>query len=458
MKQRGMLALLLFLLVRLFGPLTVPVETSGQSPPQAPNPLVEQLKSHDARFRAEAAREIGKRADASAVPALAAALRDPSVNVRREVVIALSRIHRSEALDALLTATRDTDPGIRVTAVEGVGGFYTGQPPSAGFSVLVKKEWRRAKSRSVMDTTQIDPGVKVDPKAVSALVEMMKETRSMQAARKAAKGLGILAAQAAVADLVKAAHASDEDLAREALNALSKIKDRSAGPPLIDLLDSPNPDVKQSAAVTLGILRTRDALPKLQAMFENNPDRRTREKALEGLANLGDPVSVPLFIKALWNQDKEWRTFAAEGLARAAEAKTLPELQKAVTVEKDANARLAVRYAITALGKEDYLSVIVAELGSTFRGEIARAYLVELSRDPKFLPKLYPYLKSQNATVRRRLCTVLMFTGEGSSLEHLERLSHDPNSEVASQALRAQQAIRARLPAPAAPPASGAVR
>ena len=71
--------------------------------------MVEELKkSSDAGKRAKAARELGKARDASAIPALAEALSDPSEKVRREVVLALAQIHQSETLDALIKATQDT--------------------------------------------------------------------------------------------------------------------------------------------------------------------------------------------------------------------------------------------------------------------------------------------------------------------------------------------------------------
>ncbi len=437
----------LVLSASFLGTARLAAQTAKPGSPQIPNPLVEQLKSPDENLRAKAAREIGKSGDASAVPALAAALSDSNVKVRREVVLALAQIRQPASLNALMGAARDSDTGVRVLVVQALVGYYTGQAPSAGFSGFVKKEYRRAKTHFAPDDTRIDPGVSVDPKVVTALVETMYDAPYIEAAREAAKGLGILVAQSVVPELVKSAHSSDEDLAREALNALSKIKDRSAGPGLIDLLDSPNKDVKRDAAATVGILRANEALPKLQTIFENDADRKDKEKAIEGLAYLGDPVSLPLFTKALWSEDKAIRTSAAEGLARAADPKALPELEKAVAAQKDAGTRLAAEYALTALGKEDYLASLVHELASKFHGDVARSYLIELSRGPKFLPKLYPYLNDQDATVRRKLCTVLMYTGDQTSLEPLERLSRDPNGDVASEALRATRAIRARLPA-----------
>jgi hypothetical protein len=60
---------------------------------------------------------------------------------------------------------------------------------------------------------------------------------------------------------------------------------------------------------------------------------------------------------------------------------------------------------------------------------------------------LYPYLQSSSADVRKRLCTVLMFGGDQTSLDQLDRLSHDPNSDVAAEALQAKRGLRARLAA-----------
>jgi HEAT repeat protein len=443
------------LLLALLGDCLAPPALHGQVPSAPSDPMVEQLKSPHVGQRAQAARELGKRGDPSLVPTLAAALADPSEKVRREVVVALACLRVPQSLDPLISATRDRDAKVRVLAVQGLTGYYTGEAASTGFTGFVQRTWQRAKGRFVEENARIDPGINVEPKVVSALIETLNDTHAIEASRKAANGLGILMAEAAVPDLVKAAHSADTDLAVEALHALAKIKDNSAGPQLVDLLDSADKDVKQEAAVTVGVLRTAEALPKLQAMFENNPDLSTREKGLEGLACLGSPVSSPLFIKALFSAEKNFRTFAAEGLARSGDKNTLPEVERAVPAEKDAEARLAMQYAITALGKSDYLSAVVAELGSKLRGNSAQAYLVELARDPSFLPRLYPFMNSQDSGVRRRLCAVLMFAGDATSVEHLEHLSHDPNNDVASEATRALRAVRLRVSSSTSPTPPG---
>jgi HEAT repeat protein len=425
------------------------------APTESNNAAVMLLKQgHTDTIRAKAAEDLGKQGDLTTIPALAEALSDPSTKVRREVVLALGQFHQSASLPPLEQATKDGDDGVRVLAIQCLVGHYTGSLPSIGFTGFMKKNWQRAASHFQPDDTRIDPGLTVAPTVVARLVASMKDTRSNDASREAAKGLGILMAKAAVPDLVAAAHSSDIDLSREALNSLSKIKDRDSGPQLVDLLDSPNKDVKRDACVTTGILRAEQALPKLQSVYQTDPDQKDKAAAMQGLAYLGDKGSVPLFTSALASDDKGIRQGAAEGLARAADPQSLDALQKALTTEKDANVRLAMNFALAALGKDDALSELVSELGTKMRGDVARAYLTELCRNPTFLARLYPYLQSPDSGIRKRLCVVLMYSGDESSLPQLDRLEHDRDGDVAAEALRAKRAIRARLGA-AAPPAKG---
>ncbi len=418
------------------------------APTQSSNPLVMLLKQgHTDSVRAKAAQDLGKDGDLSTIPALAEALTDPSTKVRREVVLALAQFHQSAALPPLEQATKDVDEGVRVLAVQCLVGYYSGTLPNSGFTGFMRKNWQRAASHFQQDDTKIDPGITVDSTVVATLIAVMKDTRSNEASRQAAKALGILTARAAVPDLVAAAHSSDPDLSREALNSLSKIKDLNSGPQLVDLLDSPNKDIKRDACVTVGILRAKQAQPKLQSIYQTDPDQKDKFAAMQGLASLGDKASVPLFTQALSSDSKDMRQAGAEGLARAADPQSLGDLEKADTAEKDASPKLAIEFALAALGKEDALNDLISELGSKMRGDVARSYLIELARNPAFLPKLYTYLQSPDAGIRRQLCVVLMYSGDQGSLQQLDRLEHDRDGEVAAAALRAKRAIRARLDA-----------
>lgn len=422
----------------------MPVASSLAAPGQATTTATEPIKSPDPKVRAKAARELGRSGDAASIPLLKSALIDPDANVRREVVLALAAIHKSDSLEPLAGASRDTDPDIQILAIHCLVGYYTGQTPEAGFTGFMKKNVARAKGFFVADDSRIDPGIVVDPVVLAALENDVADAHSAQVQREAARGLGTLMARQAVPNLIKAAHVSDDGLARQALNSLAKIMDTSAGPPLLDLLDSTSKDVKRDTAVTVGILHAQEGIPKLQLMFENNPDKKMKEKALQGLAYLGSPVSLPLFNRELWSANKVFRISAAEGMGRAGDKKSVPELQKAVNSEKDGDARLAMQFALAALGEDDYVNTLVQETDTKLHGDSAQTYLVELARNPAFLPKLYHYMGSQNAPIQRKLALVLMYSGDSTSIAPLETLSHDSNTDVASAAIRALRAVRVR--------------
>ncbi len=414
----------------------------------------EGLKSADPKVRAKAARDLAKHGTPSDVPALAALIKDPEAEVRREVVGALGAIHAAESLDPLIEATRDADMKIRNAAIENLVNYYAGRSEAGGFIGMWKNTWNKAKGRFTRDDVKIDPAVAVDSKVVAALVEALNNTDAVEPSRRAARGLGVLLARDAVPDLIKGAHSMDEERALECLNSLLKIKDMSAGPQLVDLLDSEEEEVRLQAAVVVGLLRAKEAVPKLQTMYENGANKPIQEKSLEGLAYLGDPVSVPIFLKALWSNDKTIRALAAEGLGRAGDAQAVAELEKAVNGEKSAEARLAMMCAITALGNMTYLSDLVNGLGARFRGDVVQSYLVELARKPEMLARLYPFLSHRDTDVRRQLCIVMMYSGDASSIEHLEKLSQDSKTDVATEALRALRVVRMRAAATPAPAAN----
>src|ERR1700675_830285 len=107
--------------------LFLPVAVSAPAPWQTSNPSIDQLKSPDAKIRAKAARDFGKLGDSSFIPALKAALIDPDVRVRREVVLALAALHNQAALEPLAGAARDDDRDIRSLAIQSMVGYYSGE-------------------------------------------------------------------------------------------------------------------------------------------------------------------------------------------------------------------------------------------------------------------------------------------------------------------------------------------
>lgn len=86
---------------------------------------VQEMKSRDAKVRKHAADVLGNvgTADPDAIPALAAAVKDPDPRVRDAAVLGLSKIGppAAAALPVLEEATKDGDPVVRQHAAAAVG-------------------------------------------------------------------------------------------------------------------------------------------------------------------------------------------------------------------------------------------------------------------------------------------------------------------------------------------------
>jgi hypothetical protein len=95
-------------------------------------PLVDKLKKDkNAAGRAEAAKELGHIGTVKSawlqefVADIAAAIKDPDVNVRREVAITLGEIKADPkvAVPALASVLKDADGGVKAAAAESLGYF-----------------------------------------------------------------------------------------------------------------------------------------------------------------------------------------------------------------------------------------------------------------------------------------------------------------------------------------------
>jgi hypothetical protein len=102
-------------------------------------------------------------------------------------------------------------------------------------------------------------------------------------------------------------------------------------------------------------------------------------------------------------------------------------------------------FAAVYLGDLANLDYLLDGLNSrVHRGE-ARPFLTELARKPEVLAKLYDPLARGTKDQKKELSYVISYSGDRESLEHLERLSHDPDTEVAQAAINAMRTLQARL-------------
>src|SRR5579883_3507547 len=240
-------------------------------------------------------KEIAK-GGTSAIPHLQELLKDPSRDVRIEVVKQVTNIGTQRCLDPLVLATADNDPEVQILATDGLVNFYLPGYVQTGLGASIRRVGTSVKSKFT-DTNDkvIDPYITVRPEVIAALGKLARGGGSMDARANAARALGILRGRAAVPDLIEAAHSKNTDVIYESLIALQKIRDDSAGPKIEFLLHDLDSKVQSAALETVGVLRDMSAVPAIVDVLNRARDMKVKRKALTALAMLPEQSSRSVY-------------------------------------------------------------------------------------------------------------------------------------------------------------------
>ena len=407
--------------------------------------LIASLSAQD--VRPKDVREIGK-GGSSAIPQLTEFLKNPKTDVRVEAVRQLTA---ARALDTLIQATHDNDADVQIEATDGIVDFYMPGYVQTGFGASLKRVGGSIKGRFTDTNDQvIDPYVVARPDAVAAVGALARGGASMECRANAARAVGILRGREAIPDLIEALRTRDTDVLYESLVALRKIRDTSAGPKIAFLLNDLNSKVQIAAIETTGILRNREAAGDLMGVLRRTRNSKVRRAALTSLAMLADPSARPVYQQYLNDKDEDLRAAAAEGFARLRNPADSTLIEQAWKDEGKPSPRVSLAFALVMLGRTGIsefspLQFLINRLNSSaYKGE-AQALLVEAARDTAVRNALYTPLANGTRDEKIGLSRVLSASGDKDSVPYLEKVSRDPDPEVASEGLRALKNLQARL-------------
>src|ERR1051325_196364 len=349
---------------------------------------------HAADVRPKDVREIA-RTGSNSIPRLQELLKDPSVDVRIEVVKQLTEIGTARSLDPLIQATTDNDPEVQIRAVDGLVNFYLPGYVKTGFAASLRRAGTSLKGKFTDTNDQvIDAYIVVRPEVISALGALARGGGSMDVRANAARAIGVLRGRAAVPDLIEATHSKNTDVIYESLIALQKIRDEAAAPRVSFLLRDLDPKVQVAAIETTGLLRNQESVPALVDVLNRARETKVRRAALTAIAMLPVDSSRALYQQYLRDKDDKLRAAAAEGFARLHNPADLPMLEQAWQQETKTSPRLSLAFAQVMLGKTEIsefspLQYLINTLNSaSYKGE-ALPFLVELARDEPVRKALY---------------------------------------------------------------------
>jgi HEAT repeat protein len=406
----------------------------------------QELNSPDAKDRVKAARAL-RDGSADTIPMLTPLLSDSDRDVRLEAVRSIVNIGTQHSLDPLVAATRDNDPEVQIRAVDGLVNFYV-----PGYVQTGMGRWTSAvKGRFDRENRDaVDPWVNVRPEIIAAIGKLTRGGSSMESRANAARAAGILRGKEAVPDLLQALQTKDTAVVFESLIALQKVGDTSAGPRVVPYMRDLVERIQLAAIETVGLLRTREALPDLRRVFDDSKKATVRRAALSAMAMLPEPQNRPFFDKGFEDKDDRVRAAAAEGYARLKDESDVPKLTRAFEEEKNMHARLGMAFALVALGQtktDEFapLTYLVHTLNSRQYKGVAEGYLMELTREPKVRLGVYEFVAKATKDEKIGLARILAVTGDREAISQIEWISKDADAEVAGEGLRALRSLRTRL-------------
>jgi HEAT repeat protein len=386
-----------------------------------------------------------------AIPTVAQYLNSTSVDTRVEAIKQLIALGGKDTIDPLLRGTRDSDSEVQIRATDGLVNYYLPGyvKQGLGSSIVRASASVRAKFSDTNDQT-IDAFVIVRPEVIAALGQLARSGASLDSRANACRALGILRGQAAVPDLVEALHTKDNRTMYEALIALQKIRDPQAGPRVSYLVRDLDDKVQSAAIETVGLLRAKEALPALRDIVKSPRNAKAERAALNAIALMPDPQDRPLLQSYLTSKDDKLRAAGAEGLGRIGDPADKMSLEKTWQEEEKMLPRLASAFSLVmegnlSLADDAPLRYLLNTLNSAAYRDVASAYLIEAARRPAVRNALYKPLEQGTRDEKVQLSRILSASGDEASIPYLEKISHDQDSEVAQEGLRALRSLRARL-------------
>ena len=246
---------------------------------------LEDLQASDPEKRRAACFALARVRDPSTTAAVMIATRDPMPTVRIVALEALRAILGVEALPRLTEVLRqDPNPEVRWQAAAQLEAVKNPQAVPALTQAL--------KDRSPLVRTGAAEALKgiPDPRATQPLIRALRD-KDTAVRRAAAEGLGLIGDRVAVRPLIRALFHHDFQTRRRAAKSLSQLKDPTAAPWLVRSLDDWDPELRRIATEAVIQLGNHEVVPRL-VRYLHSWKPATREQAAITLGRLKDPRAI----------------------------------------------------------------------------------------------------------------------------------------------------------------------
>lgn len=373
-------------------------------------------------------------------------LRNPDARVRLAAVQLLHESKYPEAIGPIAALVTDPVDQIQLEAISAELSFFLLEDVRtrkrvAGF-VEVRNPGRAAAAFDMGPLAVATHAV--PPELVDGLLKALDD-ENPKVRSEAIYAVGTIArapltdAQAAV--LIKALDHYDPGIRAAAARVVGRLTIASAAGALLKAVNDSQAPVRYAAMRALGEIHDTSAVRALTEQLNFYGKGEGAWSALDALARIADPASIPLFKARLADRDPFLRRAAAEGLARSGDASELPALEIGAGNDPSEMVRAAMAFALQKLGR-NYVPRLVESLDSAKVAPQASGYLLELGAP--IAPQLLPHLQDPSPEIRANVATVLGGIGEPSAIAALQPLTADKDRGVSLAATRAIDRIKAR--------------
>ena len=221
--------------------------------------------------------------------------------------------------------------------------------------------------------------------------------------------------------------------------------DSTVGDALISALNDNDRAIKIAAMRALGAMRYDRAVESLTKLFEYYGKGDNAEAALDALAHIAHPASIPLFAAQLAGKTPALRALAIDGLAREGDQAALDQIKAVADTDRDDAVSLAGAFAAALLGNGSLDRLVHAAAKPRPQ---ARQYLAELA--PGRAQLFAQHALDPDERVRLAVVDALGVSGDAEALKIVEPLLQDRDARV----VRAAELAAARLRAAANKPSA----
>ena len=372
-------------------------------------------------------------------------LRHPEPRVRMNAVRLLREARHPEAIVPLAALVMDPIDQIQLEAIAAELSFFLVEDMPGkrrlGFIVEVRN---RGGATAAFDLGPLAVWPRrAPPELVSSLLKAVDD-ETPRVRLEAIYALGIVGGgalnQDGEAQLVKALDHYDPAIRAAAARVAGRLRVTTGADVLIKSINDSSAEVRYASMQALGRLREERAVNALVEQLKFYGRGEGAWAALDGLARIAHPSSIPIFTERLTDRDPSLRRAAAEGLGRAKATAAIPALETAAGNDPSGPVRAAMQYALQKLGR-NYIARLIEFLDESETTLQVQEYLLEFG--PAIEKELLPSLQEPDEAIRAAVADVLGAIGGDASLSALQTLK-DRDRSVVAAASRAVERIGMR--------------